>query len=264
MKSDPAMRPLETSDAAIHADRLDRLTEKGLRAAAVADNGIDWDTRIKKPAWLRMQYVRTAISQLYFGELATITMCERLLRELDDGNAIRFVRTQIADEQRHVRYYERYLARAGGIEDICDGVAMAYEGALAWRGSYHGAIVAFHIVLEGEGLRLQQLYGNWFPCPLYKQINTLIARDDGRHVAFGKIFLRRQLQALPLEERIVIYQWVRALWFDCAGPIQADMPGIVFRAVGRRWAENRWRRQREALIDIGLIHPHETAQFDRC
>jgi hypothetical protein len=158
---------MDHSAAAIHAARLHRLTEKGLRAADITDDGIDWDIGIKKPAWLRMQYVRTAVSQLYFGELATITMCERLLRELDDDNAIRFVRTQIADEQRHVRYYERYLARAGGIEEICEGVAMAYDGALAWRGSYHGAIVAFHIVLEGEGLRLLQLYGVWVLCTLF-------------------------------------------------------------------------------------------------
>ena len=195
MRNNAALTAMDHG-AAIHAAQLDRLTDKGLGAAAITDDGIDWDTGVKKPAWLRMQYVRTAISQLYYGELATITMCERLLRELDDENAIRFVKTQVADEQRHAGYYERYLARAGGIEEICDGVAMAYEGALGWRGSYHGAIVAFHIVLEGEGLRLQQLYGDWFPCPLFKQMNALIARDEGRHVAFGKIFLRRQLQSV--------------------------------------------------------------------
>lgn len=258
------MTPAGQSVSEQQPARLLRLAKKGRRAAHMADAGIDWDSKIKAPLWLPMASATSAISQLYYGELATITMCERLLRDLNDDAAVQFVRTQIDDEQRHVGYYERYLCRAGMIDEISEGVAMAYQGALAWRGSYHGSIVAFHVVLEGEGLCLQQLYGNWFPCPLFRQMNALIARDESRHVAFGKIFLRQQLRGLPFEERVAIFQWVRSLWFDCAAAIRAEMPSVISRAMGRRWAENRWRRQRDTLIDIGLIGPQEAPRFDRC
>jgi len=239
------------------------LTRSGDRAAALGDAAIDWTLSASRPRWMPARAYSTAISQLYYGELATIEICRRLLGAIDDTAARRFIETQIADEQRHVGYYETYLARVGDIGIIEEGVAMAYQGALAWSGSYHGAIVAFHVVLEGEGLRIQRLYGDWFRCPLFQQVNALIARDEGRHVAFGRHFLKESLGALPLDERLAIFRWIRALWFDCAAAIRAEMPRTVSLLVSREWTENRWRRQRRTLTNIGLIRRDEDHVFDR-
>lgn len=245
---------------------LHALTESGHRAARLGDADIDWRMPVSKPRWMPARAYSTAISQLYYGELATIEMCRRLIGDIgddDDGAARRFIATQIADETRHVGYYERYLARIGDIGAIEEGVEMAYRGALRWPGSYHGAIVAFHVVLEGEGLRIQCLYGDWFRCPLFQQVNALIARDEGRHIAFGRHFLKESLAALPLEERLAIFRWIKALWFDCAAAIRAEMPRTVSLLVGREWAENRWQRQRRTLTTIGLIGRDEGNVFDR-
>lgn len=244
-------------------DWLRSLTGSGRRAAAAGDLGVDWGAPASKPRWMPARAYTTAISQLYHGERATIRMCERLIGDIDDPEARHFLFTQIADEKRHVTYYERYLARFGDIGTIEEGVAMAYQGALAWPGTHHGAIVAFHVVLEGEGLRIQRLYGDWFRCPLFQQINALIARDEGRHVAFGRRYLKESLGLLPLEERLEIFRWIRTLWFECAGAIRAEMPLSVSLLVGREWAEHRWRRQRRTLANIGLIHSNETGIFDR-
>jgi len=239
------------------------LTDTGHRAAVMGDAGIDWDMSIAKPRWMSSRAYSTAISQLYHGELATIEMCARLTRDLDDVAARRFIATQIADERRHVGYYEKYLARVGDIGAIEEGVEMAYRGALAWPGSYHGAIVAFHVILEGEGLRIQRLYGDWFPCPLFQQVNALIARDEGRHVAFGRHFLKESLDDLSFDERMAIFRWIKALWFDCAASIRAEMPRAVSLLVGRTWAENRWQRQQQTLLNIGLVQRDEIDAFDR-
>lgn len=247
-------------------DFLLSLTQSGHRAARLGDAAINWSLSASKPGWMPARAYSTAISQLYYGELATIEMCRRLVGDtgnLADGAARRFIATQIADERRHASYYEKYLARVGDIGAIEEGVAMAYQGALAWRGSYHGAIVAFHVILEGEGLRIQRLYGDWFRCPLFQQINALIARDEGRHVAFGRQFLKESLNALPLDERLAIFRWVRALWFDCAAAIRAEMPRAVSLLVGREWPETRWRCQRRTLTNIGLIGRDEDHVFDR-
>lgn len=197
-------------------DPLLSLAESGRRAAVAGDAAIDWDLPASPPRWLSERAYRTAISQLFYGEQATVAMCARLAADIPDPAVRRFLATQIADERRHMAYYERYLARFGGIGAIEEGVAMAYQGALAWHGSHLGAILAFHVVLEGEGLRVQRLYGDWFPCPLFRQVNALIARDEGRHVAFGRHYLRKSLCAVTREERIAIYRWIRDLWFDCA------------------------------------------------
>ena len=240
---------------------LDRLSDAGDRAARTGDAAIDWGLRPAPPRWMPARSYITAISQLYYGEQATVRMCERLLRDIADASAARFIATQIADEKRHIGYYERYLGRLGAIGDIEEGVAMAYDGALGWSGSYHGAIVAFHVVLEGEGLRIQRLFGDWFPCPLFRQVNGLIARDEGRHVAFGRRYLKQSLASLPFEERLAIFRWIRALWFDCADAIRAEMPATVSLLVGRGWAEDRWRRQCRALRDIGLIGQDDAETF---
>jgi hypothetical protein len=242
---------------------LRSLAESGKRAAVDGDAAIDWDLPASRPRWLSERAYRTAISQLYYGERATIDFCEMLATEISDPPVRRFLATQIADERRHMTYYERYLARVGGIGDIEEGVAMAYEGARAWPGSYHGAILAFHVVLEGEGLRIQRLYGDWFPCPLFQQINKVIARDEGRHIGFGRHVLRASLAALPADERAAMYRWIRDLWFECAGAIRAEMPRSVSLLVGRAWAEERWQRQRQTLCHIGLMRPDETDVFDR-
>ena len=243
---------------------MERLAAGGRRAAASAGAAIDWDTPIKPPAWMTRRAYITAISQLYYGELATTEMCRRLLATLDDPAATAFIRTQIADEERHTAFYERYLRRAGAIGDIEEGVAMAYRGALAWHGSHHGSIVAFHLVMEGEGLRLQNLYSNWFPCPLFAQMNAAIARDEARHVAFGKIYLRATLDELSREERVAIFRWIRTLWFDCADAIRTEMPQAVKLLLGRKWLDERWRQQARALVGIGLIGKDEAALFERC
>lgn len=244
-------------------DLLLTLTHSGHRATVLGDTAIDWDLPVAKPRWMPAHAYSTAISQLYYGELATIEMCRRLTGGLDDTAACGFLATQIADERRHVGYYEKYLARIGDIGAIEEGVEMAYQGALAWRGSYHGAIVAFHVILEGEGLRIQRLYGDWFRCPLFQQVNSLIARDEGRHVAFGRHFLKESLTDLSLDERLAIFRWIKALWFDCAAAIRAGMPRTVSLLVGRAWADNRWQRQQQTLLNIGLVRTDEIDVFGR-
>lgn len=245
------------------ARRLAIFSEGARRAANAGDREIDWDATPAAPAWMPVRSYATAISQLYYGELATIAMAERLTVDIDDDAAKAFIQTQIADERRHAAYYQRYLSRLGEIGEIEKGIAMAYDGALAWRGSYHGTVIAFHVVLEGEGLCIQQLYGRWFACPLFQQVNTLIARDEGRHVGFGKLLLKETLGALTFEERIAIYRWVRALWLECTSAIQAEVPRAVALLLGRDWAAVRWRRQYRTLRAVGLIADCEEALFER-
>lgn len=135
-----------------------------------------------------------------------------MIAELPEPEARRFLGTQTADEGQHARVYRAYLERLGDIAPIDEAVATALEGGLEWSGSYHGPLVAF----EGEALRLQQEFSELFPCRLFRQVNGRISRDEARHVAFGRIYLGDKLAALPFNERVAIYHWVRELWHECA------------------------------------------------
>ena len=200
------------------------------------------------------------VSQLYHAEVAAMRMCRRLQHELPEPEAKRFLETQRIDELRHVEAYRAYLERLGDIAPINEAMATALEGGLAWTGSYHGATVAFHIVLEGEAVKLQQELSAMFPCPLFRQINARVALDEARHVAFGKIYLPDKLKALPWDERLAIYRWVKELWHVCADANHGCRgAGSAIIRPGRHRLEERWLKRRQTLIDSGLISRREVA-----
>ena len=247
------------------ARRLAALTRNALAGQWSADGAIDWDQAPQLPDWLPKQVYASVVSQLFHGERATLAMCNRLSEELAGTVAETFLQTQIADEARHAELYTDYLDRLGILVPPDEAMASAYEGALAWQGSYHAPVVAFHIVLEGEALDLLQACSKRFPCPLFHQINRRVSHDEARHIAFGKLFLRSRLQALPLEERLEIYRWVRSLWRDCAAATRAryGLFGRFALRTGPSALDARWQRQTGALMEVGLIGPDEAEVFGR-
>ena len=134
-------------------------------------------------------------------------------------------------------------------------LATALERAMAWLGSYHGLIVAFHILLEGEALRLQQDLVKWFPCPLLAQINRKISRDEARHLAFGKILLQNEVGDLDADERMAIYLRVKAMWGECSrAAIQRfAKPGALAKSVAHYRLGRRWARAVRTFEEIGLV-----------
>lgn len=247
------------------AAKLEALTRNALSGQWSADGAIDWDQAPRLPGWLPDRVYASVVSQLYHGERATLAMCRRLSRELAGTPAETFLRTQIADEERHADIYADYLDRLGIMVPPDEAMAAAYDGALAWRGSYHAPVVAFHIVLEGEALDLLQACSKRFPCPLFRQINRRVSHDEARHIAFGKLFLRERVRMLPLDERLEIYRWVRSLWRHCAAATKAryGLFGRFALRTGPAALEARWQRQAEALAEIGLIGPGEAETFAR-
>ena len=177
---------------------------------------IDWTQSITPPRWMPHRAYVTAISQLYHGELATLAMC-RDLREMAKRPAdLAALETQIADEKRHIEIYRNYLDRLGDIAPPEPALEAALDGRYLWRGSHLGTIVAVHLLLEGEGLRVQNDYGRWFPCRLLRMVHGSISLDEARHVAFGRRLVAREVATVSQEERIAIYRWLEKLWCDGA------------------------------------------------
>ncbi len=245
-------------------DRMQTLVANGQRGQW-EDTDIDWDQQIVLPRWLPKKVHLAAVSQLYHGEIVTERLCRRLLTELAEPQARNFLETQIADESRHVRVYEAYLRRLGDIAPMDPAVETAFQGGLSWPGAYHALIVASHVVLEGEALRLQQEFSHSFPCPLFRQINIMISRDEARHIAFGKVFLRAKLAAISHDERLAIYRWVKSLWSEVARATIGRYSGrsAVVMHVGKKLLNERWDRHRPVLEEIGLIASGEIPLTDR-
>lgn len=244
--------------------RMARLLAKARAAQRPLDEGIDWDLGPQLPFWWSRSTLAETVSQLYHGELATAGFCRRLARRLHDPIAIECLQHQIADETRHAALYNSYLARLGGRRAIRPELALAIRRVEAWRGPLEGQVLAYHIVLEGEALFLQDAFARLVPCPLFRQINHGIIRDEARHVAFGRIFLRQRLPGLGPGPRREIYRWLRDLWWTVARANVAATKGRLFRArrglgVG---VESRWARQQANLLALGLVDRGDLAALD--
>lgn len=198
---------------------------------------VDWSLRIRPPKWMPRRAYVTAVSQLYHGELATLAMCHDLRDSIDNSGLSKALNAQISDEMRHMAIYERYLERLGDIAPPEPALQAALDGHYVWPGSPLGTIVAVHLLLEGEGLRVQHEYGRWFPCELLRQIHRIVSPDEARHITFGRRTIGRYAGQLPQEERIGIFRWLETLWHDGAQASQTDLPVFIRRSLGRRWMD---------------------------
>jgi len=220
------------------------------------------------PEWLPGKFRAAVVSQFYHGELATIRMCRKLLPTLVDPAARRLVELQIADERRHAEVYRAYLEGIGPLQPPDPLLEAAYERALSWDvggGTEDGAMVAaFTIILEGEALFALSYLGRWFRCPRFRRINAAIRRDEARHFAFGRIYLKQVFPALGRDRRLDVYARLRGLWHEGAAGIPArfPIPNFILRRRFRTWVETGWRDHRKALTGCGLVTAAEAARAE--
>ena len=133
---------------------LDKLTARAEAGVWDPARDIDWSDGPARPALIPPPLYRMLVSQLYHGERATLAMCERLGREISHPGARRFLAAQAADEARHAQAYALYLDRIGGIGPLDPALRRTFEGALGWHGPWQGLMVAGHVLLESEAVRL--------------------------------------------------------------------------------------------------------------
>lgn len=235
--------------------RLRRLADKGVRAQQQSVEDIDWSRRPELPFWLPKRLAGWAVSQFLHGEMATAGMCRQISSRLDSAAAQVFLETQYCDEMRHAAIYQRYVDALGGSADITPQLAFAYDQALSWDGPVDGIILAFHCILEGESLMLQQDVRRWLPCPLFSEISDIIARDEARHVAFGRIWCQASLPTLPLAEHRHIHRHLRQLWFTTMNSvIRRIRPFDIINGPKPWpvWLDEAWAAREAELAKHGL------------
>ncbi len=171
---------------------VEALIRKGGRADAEA-RAIDWSLSPVRPRWATQRAYVEAVSQLLHAERLTRRACSRLAQALTEPAAARFIESQARDEARHAAMYARYLARIGDVAPMDEALAASLDSALEWHESVPAMMVAFNVVLEGEAVHLHGAAARAFPCPLLHRIATTVGRDEARHTAFGRLYLRRML-----------------------------------------------------------------------
>ncbi len=235
--------------------RLYRLAQSARSGQWNLERDIDWSRQPRLPFWMRRAQARKALSQLYHGEMATSRLCEALLADAtEDRYEVRScLSLQLKDERRHAAAYQRYLSTLGGVDPLDDGLQRALTAARHGPFGNLGAMLAYHVVIEGELLRLHGVLAQFLPCPLLRDINRLVGRDEARHVAFGKIYLAEAVQALSDAERRALYAWLEDLWQEAAqGVLNRRRTNLAIAAFFRRWLGGGWTRHAKALDGLGL------------
>jgi ribonucleoside-diphosphate reductase beta chain len=227
-----------TSDPALHesADRAEthlltyrqlyELWERQQWATQDIDftqDRIDWHERFDDEERAARMY---GLSSFFIGEQRVAAELGPIMRAAPDEEMRVFLCTQIADEARHVAFFDRFYREVGVLE--ADGLGERLEETAEHLNPEFGvlfdeqlrrrvdrlavapddtealveAITIYHMVVEG----MLALTGQHFIIDYNERMGTLpgfvagftnVARDEHRHVAFGARFLRDMAREDP-------------------------------------------------------------------
>jgi ribonucleoside-diphosphate reductase beta chain len=176
----------------------------------------DWEGFSSDERFQRM----TGLSAFFTGEQKVTDELGPIMRACPDEDMRIFLSTQIADEARHVMFFDRFYTEVGVFDDagelkerlaktarhLNDDFGVLFDEMLHDRvdrlaaepedlETLVEAITIYHMVIEGS----LALTGQHFIIDYNEKMGTLpgfvegftnVARDEHRHVAFGARFLR--------------------------------------------------------------------------
>jgi len=181
---------------------------------------IDWHERIPPDERFQRMY---GLSSFFIGEQRVTEELGPMMRACPDEDMRIFLSTQIADEARHVAFFNRFYEEVGVLEsdslrgrleetsahlnpkfhELFDEMLKSRVDRLAAEPEDLETLVEtvtlYHMVIEG----MLALTGQHFIIEYNEQVGTLpgfvegfnnVARDEHRHVAFGARFLREMAQ----------------------------------------------------------------------
>jgi ribonucleoside-diphosphate reductase beta chain len=180
----------------------------------------DWHERIDAEERFQRMY---GLSSFFIGEQKVAEELGPIMRAAPTEDQKIFLCTQIADEARHVRFFERFYREVGVLE--ADGLGEMLTETSAHLNANFGrlfdemlgarterlsrepedtevlveAVTLYHMVIEG----MLALTGQHLIMDFNEREGTLpgfvegfgnVARDEHRHVAFGSVFLREKVR----------------------------------------------------------------------
>jgi ribonucleoside-diphosphate reductase beta chain len=184
---------------------------------------IDWHERIPEEERFQRMY---GLSSFFIGEQRVAAELGPMMRAAPDEEMRVFLCTQIADEARHLAFFNRFYEEVGVLESGTLTERLEETGAHLNR-DFHAlfddmlaarvdrlarepedldtlveAVTLYHMVIEGS----LALTGQHFIISYNEEVGTLpgfvegfnnVARDEHRHVAFGARFLRDMARRDP-------------------------------------------------------------------
>ncbi|MQY22605.1 ribonucleotide-diphosphate reductase subunit beta [Nocardia macrotermitis] len=196
--------PVRIADSA----SLYRRWERQQWAVAAVDPARD-ATKWQELSDFSREQMLGALSELEVGEVTVTHTLGALIDAPPSEDDRIFLCTQLADEARHVRFFQTYLESACGVGgsdfDTLDAdasadyaqvftpVLTAATGAVrkdnADTDSWFRALIYYHLITEGvlaaTALRTTRLLAKRLALPALDEGLTNVTRDESRHVSYG-------------------------------------------------------------------------------
>jgi hypothetical protein len=178
-----------------------------------------------------------------------------------------FAATQLMDEARHVEGFNRFLKTKIGVRYPLSPTLNAMFRDVMAESRWDFGVLAAHVLVENMGLATFGTHRDRMRDPLAKSFSAYVARDEARHVAFGRVLLREfypQLTQAELQEReefVLEGCWaLRDRYVDDDIWHTLDLGPEFLAAAKRSPAKREFRRLVfmrvvPALKDIGLFGP---------
>jgi hypothetical protein len=210
-------------------------------------------------------------SQFLHSEQFALIGVGKICQAASDLQAKMFAATQLMDEARHVEGFNRFLATKIGVRyPLSPALSSLFEHVMR-EPRWDFGVLAAHVLVENMGLATFGVHRERMKDPLAQSFSAYVARDEARHVAFGRLMLRRyypNLTEAEMRERedfVLEGCWaLRDRYVDDDMWINLDLGDDLLAAAKRSPAKREFRRLVfmrivPALRDIGLFGPRVQA-----
>jgi len=228
--SQPLMPLVWTWDYLVSEPRIDDLYRKAIADQWSAAEALNWDTPVDpaRPgrdiggAMLSAGLVSRlspaqrerllagmgamTFSQLLHGEQGALMVSANLVRLLPSVEMKAAAASQTGDEARHLDVFSRYIRRIGAIYPPSPAMRRVLDKIIG-HPLWLAQVVGMQIVVEGMALATFLDVRSSCSCALLHDILDLVIKDEARHVAFGKIALRRHIAETGADDRAVLHDF---------------------------------------------------------
>jgi P-aminobenzoate N-oxygenase AurF len=150
---------------------------------------------------LRRHTAAWSTSQLLHGEQFSLITVAKIAQTVPDVDAKLFAATQIMDEARHAEVFNRYLTTKIGIKyGLTDSLSSLFA-AIMQESRWDFTALAVQIMIENLAMAIFTLQRDHTTEPLARAMTRYVMQDETRHVAFGRILLRKYYRDLTAAER---------------------------------------------------------------
>lgn len=207
-------------------DRLQRLYELGKKLNWNTSTDLDWDDTIlksespyvldKNPYGKYEQYqdmskedqaafdwyrLADTVNQFLHGEQGALLVASQLVSCAPTYNAKLYASSQTFDEARHVEFFNQFKHKNNLPDFPCNEGLKTLLDMLLTDERWDLKLFGMQVMIEGLALAAFNTHRASTTVPVFKKGLTLVARDEGRHNAFGVAFLNDFTKTLTTEEK---------------------------------------------------------------